>query len=90
MLPMLRLLLPSGVLAAALASAAPAFAITGVCPDGSIFIVQSASDIPCKQAKRIESHEVPPVRPENLPRPYRPVLWRSPLSAARRSPWQRD
>jgi hypothetical protein len=69
---MLRLLSPSGVLAAALASAAPAFAITGVCPDGSIFIVQSASDIPCKQAKRIESHEVPPVRPENLPRPY---LW---------------
>jgi len=72
MLPMLRLWSPSGVLAAALASAAPAFAITGVCPDGSIFIVQSASDIPCKQAKRVEPHDVPPVRPENLPRPY---LW---------------
>ena len=72
MLSKLRLLFPSGVLAAALASASSAFAITGVCPDGSIFIVQSASDVPCKNAKRIEPHEVPPVRPENLPRPY---LW---------------
>jgi hypothetical protein len=43
-----------------------------VCPDGSVFVVQSASDIPCKKAKRIEPHEVPPMRPENLPRPY---LW---------------
>ena len=72
MLSKLRLLFPSGVLAAALAGASSAFAITGVCPDGSIFIVQSASDVPCKNAKRIEPHEVPPMRPENLPRPY---LW---------------
>jgi hypothetical protein len=72
MLSTLRLLSPPGLLAAALAGAPAALAITGVCPDGSIFVVQSASDIPCKQAKRIEPQEVPPVRPENLPRPY---LW---------------
>jgi len=72
MLPKLPPPLASSVLAVLLAGAPGARALTGVCPDGSIFIVQSASDIPCKKAKRIEPHEVPPVRPENLPRPY---LW---------------
>ena len=51
--------------------AAPAgAAITGVCPDGSIFIVQSSDAIPCSQAKRVEPSDVPPIQPELLPRPY--------------------
>jgi hypothetical protein len=44
--------------------------ITGVCPDGSIFVVQSAEAIPCSQAKRVEPGEVPPLKPELLPRPF--------------------
>lgn len=44
--------------------------ITGVCPDGSIFIVQSADAIPCSNAKRVDPGEVPPLKPELLPRPY--------------------
>lgn len=58
-------------LGAALA-AGDAAAITGVCPDGSIFIVQRSADIPCSQARRVESSQLPPLRPENLPRPF---LW---------------
>lgn len=50
----------------------PARAITGVCPDGSVFVVRSRADVPCADAKRVESHQVPPLRPENLSRPY---LW---------------
>ena len=56
----------------ALAAAPNAHAISGVCPDGSVFIVQRAADIPCSKARRVEPSEVPPLRPENLPRPY---LW---------------
>jgi hypothetical protein len=58
--------------AALLLCAAPAGArtITGVCPDGSIFIVQSAEAIPCRDAKQVDPHEVPPLNPEFLPRPY--------------------
>jgi hypothetical protein len=44
--------------------------ITGICPDGSLFIVQRAEAIPCRDAKRMEPHEVPPIKPEFLPRPY--------------------
>jgi hypothetical protein len=51
-------------------SVAPA--VTGVCPDGSVFVVQRSADVPCRGAKRVDSHEVPPLRPENLPRSY---LW---------------
>jgi hypothetical protein len=60
------------VLAVALASAPDASAISGVCPDGSIFVVRNAADIPCSNARRVESSQMPPLRPENLPRPY---LW---------------
>lgn len=49
-----------------------AAAITGVCPDGSVFIVRRSADIPCSNARRVESSQLPPMRPENLPRPY---LW---------------
>jgi hypothetical protein len=60
------------VLAALLASASGAAhaSITGVCPDGSIFVVQSAEAIPCAQAKRVEPGELPPLKPELLPRPF--------------------
>jgi len=56
---------------AALLLAAPAAAaISGVCPDGSIFIVQSAESIPCREAKRVDPQDLPPLQPELLPRPY--------------------
>ena len=57
-------------LAALAPGAAAARSITGVCPDGSVFIVQRAESIPCEHAKRVEPHEVPPIRPEYLPEPY--------------------
>lgn len=44
--------------------------ITGVCPDGSIFIVQRPEAIPCRNAKQVEPDAVPPLKPEFLPRPY--------------------
>ncbi len=52
--------------------ASEAGSITGVCPDGSVFVVRNPASIPCRQARRVEPHEVPPMRPENLPRSY---LW---------------
>lgn len=52
-------------------SAAPASAsITGVCPDGSVFIVQHPSAVPCRDAKTVDPQDVPPIKPEYLPRPY--------------------
>jgi hypothetical protein len=54
------------------AAAADAGSITGVCPDGSIFVVRNPASIPCSNARRVEPHQVPPMRPENLPRSY---LW---------------
>jgi hypothetical protein len=56
------------VLAAAAAQASNT--ITGVCPDGSIFIVKRAADVPCRDARRVEPQDVPPIKPEFLPRPY--------------------
>lgn len=53
-----------------LAASLSAESITGVCPDGSIFIVQSAASVPCSGARRVEPGAVPPLRPEFLPRPY--------------------
>ncbi len=66
-------LLPIAVAIAALllgGASAGARTITGVCPDGSIFIVQRAEAIPCRDAKQVDPHEVPPLNPEFLPRPY--------------------
>ena len=54
------------------ATAAGAGSITGVCPDGSVFVVRNPANIPCREAHRVEPHQVPPMRPENLPRSY---LW---------------
>jgi hypothetical protein len=44
--------------------------ITGVCPDGSFFVVQDSSQIPCKGGKRVDPNDLPPIHPEYLPRPY--------------------
>ncbi|MGH0032324.1 MAG: hypothetical protein ACQGVC_21230 [Myxococcota bacterium] len=65
-----RLLLPLGVAALTLVGVGRAEAISGVCPDGSIFIVREARDIPCKAAKRVDPNDIPPLAPEFLPRPY--------------------
>lgn len=70
---MTRGALAPGLLAAALLllGGLPARAgITGVCPDGSMFVVKKAADIPCAQAKRVEPENLPPIRPSHLPRPY--------------------
>jgi len=48
----------------------PALALTGICPDGSVFIVQHEAQIPCRAAKEVDPHEVPPLRPQYLPNPY--------------------
>jgi hypothetical protein len=48
---------------------------TGVCPDGSIYIVQEARQIPCADAKAVRSDEVPPIRPHYLPTPYTWKVW---------------
>ena len=53
-----------------LATAAPAAAVTGICPDGSIFIVSGGQKAPCRGAKEVEPSEVPPIRPDYLPTPY--------------------
>lgn len=64
-----RALATAAVLCLGIAS--PAFAsITGVCPDGSIFIVQRSEQVPCRNAREVESSRVPPIRPEYLPQPY--------------------
>ena len=68
--PLLRTLLIA--LGMTCAGASDAGSITGVCPDGSVFVVQNPANIPCRQARRVEPHQVPPMRPEYLPRSY---LW---------------
>jgi hypothetical protein len=58
-------------LALALLPASPALAsVTGICPDGSMFIVQHPSQIPCRAAKEVDPIEVPPIRPQYMPNPY--------------------
>jgi len=51
-------------------AAAPVGALTGICPDGSIFIVRDASGIPCPDAKEVDPNHVPPLKSQLLPRPY--------------------
>jgi len=63
-------------LAAALSlllAASPAAAdstLSGVCPDGSLFVVQSRSAVPCANPRFVDAGDMPPVRPHLLPRPY--------------------
>jgi hypothetical protein len=61
-------------LAVARATAAHA-SLTGICPDGSIYIVQEARQIPCADAKPVSPDEVPPIRPHYLPTPYTWKVW---------------
>lgn len=61
-------------LVAARATAAHA-SLTGICPDGSIYIVQEARQIPCADAKPVTTDEVPPIRPHYLPTPYPWKVW---------------
>jgi hypothetical protein len=49
--------------------------ISGVCPDGSIYIVQNAAQIPCTESKQVEPSQIPPMRPEYLPSPYTWQVW---------------
>lgn len=72
LLPPCRLCLVATLLV--LASAAHA-SLTGICPDGSIYIVQEAQQIPCADAKPVTSNEVPPIRPHYLPTPYTWKVW---------------
>ena len=58
------------LLALSLLATARAESITGVCPDGSVFVVQTRAAVPCRDPKFVDPHEVPPLRPEFLPRPY--------------------
>jgi hypothetical protein len=51
-------------------SAAHAESIAGVCPDGSMYIVTKEADIPCARSKQVDPAEMPPIRPQLLPRPY--------------------
>jgi hypothetical protein len=44
--------------------------LSGVCPDGSFFIVQSRSAIPCAHPHLADPSDLPPVRPYLLPKPY--------------------
>src|SRR5262245_16933566 len=48
---------------------------TGVCPDGSIYVVHEERQIPCREAKPVDAHGVPPIRPEYLPTPYTWKVW---------------
>ena len=58
------------LVALGLGPAAGAGTLTGICPDGSVFVVQRAEAIPCSRPKLVEPHEIPPQRQELLPRPY--------------------
>lgn len=44
--------------------------IAGVCPDGSAFIVQERQSAPCPNARFVHPSDLPPLRPEMLPKPY--------------------
>jgi hypothetical protein len=68
-----RLALSLGAIAGLAAAATGARAdtsLSGVCPDGSYFIVQSRASIPCANAHVADPADLPPVRPYLLPKPY--------------------
>ena len=63
------------LLAGSASGAAHAGSISGVCPDGSMYIVQHESQIPCARSKQVEPGEMPPVRPSYLPKPHTWQIW---------------
>ena len=79
--PSLRQLAPLFVASAALAGEGAHAGYTGVCPDGSIYVVQEVRHIPCRDAKAVDAQDVPPIRPEYLPTPYTWKVWNERHSA---------
>lgn len=69
------LALGGACLGSALFATASHAGISGVCPDGSIYIVQNASQIPCSESKQVEPSQIPPMRPQYLPKPYTWQVW---------------
>src|SRR5262245_43584248 len=66
-----RTALSVGSLCALLAHSASADStLSGVCPDGSFFVVQSREAVPCSDPHFAPPDQLPPVRPYLLPRPY--------------------
>lgn len=70
MKPRFAPLVASSLLAFAAPFAAADSTLSGVCPDGSFFIVQSRSAVPCANPRFVDADEMPPLRPHLLPRPY--------------------
>ncbi len=70
MKPRFSRILLACLLALAAVPAAADSTLSGVCPDGSFFIVQSRADVPCSQPRFVEASDMPPLRPHLLPRPY--------------------
>jgi hypothetical protein len=68
-------LVACAIAALALAGAARAESISGVCPDGSMYVVQREAQIPCSRSKQVEPGEMPPVRPDYLPKPHTWEIW---------------
>ena len=58
------------LLAVGSAPAAGARSYSGVCPDGSMFVVQQLDNVPCEHARIVDPSEMPPMRPEHLQYPY--------------------
>jgi hypothetical protein len=58
------------LLALAALPAAADSTLSGVCPDGSFFVVQSRSSVPCANPHFADAADLPPLRPHLLPRPY--------------------
>jgi hypothetical protein len=67
-----RLAVGSLTLGCALAASGDARAesIAGVCPDGSIFVVAERANVPCARARFVAPSDLPPIKPQYLPRPY--------------------
>lgn len=67
----MRRTLPSFAALVLCASFARAQGLTGVCPDGSFFVVKTRDAIPCEKARLVDdASQLPPIRPHYLPRPY--------------------
>src|SRR5262245_2497067 len=66
-----RMALSVGALCALLSPSVRADStLSGVCPDGSFFVVQSRASVPCANPHFADPDQLPPVRPYLLPRPY--------------------
>ncbi|HTO52704.1 MAG TPA: hypothetical protein VMR50_04890 [Myxococcota bacterium] len=64
------LALSLGALAGLATAARADTSLSGVCPDGSFFVVQSREAVPCANPHFAAPDQLPPVRPYLLPKPY--------------------